>query len=510
MSNLRQDWYRLIAVGNRSGGIGYFTCIGIFLLGLNLYAPAPPTILQRVLASATAVLAFGVIWLWVYRADNEAEIGFLPIMTVVYFLEYPFTIFTQKFYQMNFGYGEYLLSNEAVDKALALSLIGLPMIVLGFYWPGRKAIAEKLPRFQMKWRDRDVVEFMAVGFAIMSLATFLIAFRIKLSDATQAYLSLPGEFFFLSLATLFILQLQGQLSFASKVLMWGVLIPLRVVLGMSQGTLALGMVVVMALAITYATIRRRVPWIVFIIGFGGFVVLQPVKGDFRKTVFLKGTINKDEPQSEKLAAFMNSAEVGWSVVQSFDLKDVVSIATARLSDILIFATVVERTPQDTPYWYGASFYRLLFFPIPRILYPEKPNYLEGNVLGHQYAMIGDDDYVTSINLAQLIELYGNFGPPGVIFGCLVFGIIYRTIHDCFVHPSCGLGSLVTGIYFFTHLIDIENSTASIFGGLLLESIVVLIFFFSIRLAEEFCAGARLRLRSAGSQEKVLATSARYR
>ena len=513
MKSLNRDWYGLLSgrAASRRGGTAFWLILAALVIALNLYAPASPTLIERVLASAIALFAFGVIWRWTYRGDGRAELGFLPTMLVIYFLENALSIFTQKFYQMNFDFGDYLLDSAAIDKALVLSLVGVALIVGGYYWPGRTKVAEVLPRFQMRWRDRNAVLLTASAFMAIGLLAFLIFYRSSLDASKQAYLSLIGDFFFPSLIALFILQLEGELNLGLTLLLWGVLIPARMVMGMAQGQFGLGMFVAMALVITYTTIRRRVPWFIFLVGFLAFVMMQPVKSSLRQSVFLKGDVNKEQAQSEKVVALFDSAQRGLVVLQTFELKDVIALATQRLDDILVFATLVERTPDQVPYWGGSSYYRLLFVAIPRILFPEKPDYIEGNVFGHQYAMLQSDDYVTSINLPQVAELYGNFGPIGLIVGCVLLGIVYRTIHDCFLHEHAGLGAIVAGLYLFTHLLDIENSTAAIFGGLLIESITVVIFHCSIRVSEAILATIRLNrpiaangfgVRLASSAEKI--------
>jgi hypothetical protein len=220
-------------------------------------------------------------------------------------------------------------------------------------------------------------------------------------------------------------------------------------------------------------------------------VLQPVKASFRQSIWGQNQMTKEVGSSDKAGALFDTAQRGWAVLQAFDFVDVVSIATTRLTDVLVFATVVERTPLDIPYWGGSSFHRLASVPIPRLLYPEKPDYMEGNVFAHEYAMLGPDNFTTSINIPQVTELYGSFGPLGVVVGCLLLGIAYRTINDLFIHEKCGLGAIVVVIYLSTHLVDIENAISDIFGGLFFESIVALLFHYGIRLTETVLEARRL-------------------
>ena len=346
MNNLDQDWYGLLCrrATNRPGGRLLWLALLVFVVVLNLYAPAPLTVTERVLASGIILLAVGMIWYWTYRGGGEAEIGFLPAMLIVYFLEYGFTIFTQKALVVNAYIDVRELQPEAIEKALLLSLGGLVLILCGYYWPGRRTVAKYLPKFRMSWRDKNAVQWTSLIFMVVGLLMFFVLVRTNFSESTQAYVSLTSEFFFLGMITLLVFLFEGELSLTLKVIVAGVLIPARIFLGMAQGQLGLGMLVVMAVVVTYATMRRRLPWSIFVVGFGAFVVLQPVKVGLRQEIMINNQMTTEVSQSEKAAALIAYTERGWAFIESFDLTDVVSIATLRLADILVFATLVERTP----------------------------------------------------------------------------------------------------------------------------------------------------------------------
>lgn len=344
----------------------------------------------------------------------------------------------------------------------------------------------------MQWRNKNAVELVSLCSAGLAMVVFVASFQLKLSPEIQAYVNLPSEFFYLAIIALLMLQLEGEMSWRFTVLLWVVLIPLRAVIGFAQGALGFAMIEAAALLITYSTLRRRIPWVVFILGFAAFFFMQPIKGLMRSMVFAGRAANSEQGQGQKFSALAISGEQGLAVVESLDPGDLLAIATNRLAGIMVLATVVDLTPEDVPYWNGASYYPFLFLPIPRLIYPEKPNALPGNVFAHKYGMLAPENWEVSINLMQLLELYGNFGPVGVILGSILIGMIYRTINDLFLHRGSGLGALVGAVYLFTHLTDIENAASGIFGGLALESVVILMFHLSIRFTE--CAFAARNLR----------------
>ena len=126
--------------------------------------------------------------------------------------------------------------------------------------------------------------------------------------------------------------------------------------------------------------------------------------------------------------------------------------------------------------------------IPRLLYPEKPAYLPGNVLGHRYDLVQPYDYITSINMPQLVEFYINFGPLALALGGILIGMLYRIVNDLFMEPA-HLGSSVTGIFILARFSDIENSAIWVFGANLLMGILVVALFHAIIRFSEVATAA---------------------
>jgi hypothetical protein len=485
VKNLPQDWYAYVrqSAGDRESGYSFWIGVAMLLLVLNLYSPAGPTPPERLLASGIIVFAAAAIWHWLYRGHGEAEFGFLPVVMVLYALECAVPIFTLKIYSMDV-FATVALPDAVVEKSLLLVLCGMAGILLGYCRCGHLRIAKALPRLGMHWRDKSVLTTMGFAFAALGVVDFFITQQLKLSPEIQAYVNRPADFFHLSIIAFFVFQLRGQLRWRYVILLWLVLIPGYAVLGTAQGVLGPAIFEGMGLLIAYATIRRRIPWAMFALGFAAFFFMQPIKGGLRSMVFYKGGWqNTEQNQFDKLEALALVGKQGLQVVQTLDPRDLLAIASERLAGIMVFATVANRTPEQVPYWHGVTYYPLLFVAIPRFLYRDKPSEVPGNVLGHQYQLLPTDDYYSSINLMQLLELYGNFGPIGVVLGSIVIGMIYRTINDLFLREGCGLGALVGGIYLFSHLADIENAASDVFGSLLLESITLMIFYFAIRFAE---------------------------
>ena len=143
----------------------------------------------------------------------------------------------------------------------------------------------------------------------------------------------------------------------------------------------------------------------------------------------------------------------------------IDMASMRLAQFTVFGEVIADTPAMVPFWEGESFYPILFKPIPRFIMPDKPEEMSGTWFGHRYGLITTENITTSINLPQLVELYGNFGLIGVIVGMFIFGLIYRLLIEMYVHPGMGLGALVGGVYVSSKLLDIGSAASLTFGAI---------------------------------------------
>ncbi len=101
----------------------------------------------------------------------------------------------------------------------------------------------------------------------------------------------------------------------------------------------------------------------------------------------------------------------------------------RLSyPVSAFSMVVEKTPSEVPYWDGESYTPLVYKWIPRFIWPDKPSEQMGQIFGHRYKILRDDDLSTSMNTPIIAESYMNFsyfGTFGVmIIMALVIGNVY--------------------------------------------------------------------------------------
>ena len=171
------------------------------------------------------------------------------------------------------------------------------------------------------------------------------------------------------------------------------------------------------------------------------------------------------------------------------LRQSLAAAAQRLDLLLPLAWAAAQTPQPQPYLRGETYYPLLFKPVPRFLYPEKPT--EVADLGQRYGLIAAENETNRYNLHQLGELYLNFGIAGALAGMFLLGAALRAIYGMFCRPGAPLLTLAAGAHLLTVLLAGMESLASATWGFALWYAVFLALLYAVQAAVNW----QLRIRN---------------
>ena len=320
----------------------------------------------------------------------------------------------------------------------------------------------------MIWRRIGNIKLSGLLFSIVGLLLFIVGRALALPLSFAQLLTFASELCLFGACILFALQLTNELGLASGLFLWAVLVPMRLWLGLGTGLTSEGLIVALLLIFTYASLRHRLPWIIIIVGGLSFCIIRPAEQSFRALTWRGGTMeNATISDKSALLAGMLRETLSDSLGEANGANEMVQFSMRRLgTDSLTLADVLHDTPQIVPYWNGATYYPLLFKPVPRALFPDKPEEITGQTFGHRYGLLNQSNFETSYNLPQLIEGYINFGLPGVVITMLLFGVLYRLVQLIFIHPNMGFGALVSGIYLSVKLLQIESATSLVLGDLI--------------------------------------------
>jgi hypothetical protein len=473
------EWYARITTlrpGSASPGkaLKLLAAVAIALIALNLYAPGAPTILERVFASAILASLALPVWLWMSGADRT--IPFMPFLTLMFIYSYALPVFLLRHYVI--GLFKPPIAPHFITLALGYSLLALYCMFAGYYGPARWLFAPILPRFNLQWRDERVVRMVALMLGVGGL--FLSSSHGLPGSLAQigvfaADLSMVG------ICTLVALQLAGRLDRITSAFVWGFLLPVRIAIGLGGGSSGGPLMVGVAVAIIFASVRRSIPWKTLLLGtIAAVFIIRPAEVPYRAATWSGRQSDAGEIEKGRLYGdILYRITIGGEV----DPQTLIEFGSLRLAQFTTFGEVIADTPAMVPFWGGETYYPILFKPIPRAVWPDKPEEMSGQTFGHRYAMISAGNTGTSINLPQLVELYANFGLIGVIAGMFLFGLIYRLLIEMYVHPGMGLGAMVGGVYVLSKLLDIGSATSMVFGGIPWSIIFIALIGLLMRAAE---------------------------
>ncbi|MGC1189518.1 MAG: hypothetical protein WA861_02965 [Candidatus Binatus sp.] len=477
----RDEWYALVSTprpGSASLGkaLKLAASVVVALIALNLYAPGAPTVLERAFASAILASLALPVWLWMSGADRT--IPFMPFLTLVFAYYFALPVFLLRKFAVEVFKPP--IPEHYITLALGYSLLGLYCLFAGYYGPAKWLFAPILPRFNLQWRDLRVVKMIAL----------MVAFGGLLASSSNVLEFLPenlaqigvfaGDLSMIGICALVALHLAGKLDWITAAVAWGFLIPVRVAVGLGSGSAASGLIVGIAVVMMFASVRRTIPWKMMLLGTVALFILRPAEVPYRMATW--GGRMANAGAIEKARAF---GEIVYRITigGAVDPRALIEMASMRLAQFTIFGEVIADTPAMVPFWRGESLYPILFKPIPRFIMPDKPEELSGGWFGHRYGLITAANTTTSINLPQIVELYGNFGLTGVVAGMFLFGLIYRLLIEMYVHPGMGLGALVGGIYISSRLLDIGSATSLTLGAIPWSMILIALIHLIVQLGE---------------------------
>lgn len=153
------------------------------------------------------------------------------------------------------------------------------------------------------------------------------------------------------------------------------------------------------------------------------------------------------------------------------LRFVLAKSLHRISHLGDLASAMMLTPDTIPYLAGATYYPLLFKPIPRFLWKDKPEENSGQVYGHRYNVLHPTDRTTSANLSVVTEAWINGGWTVVVLSAVAFGLLIHLLWAYLIGEASGIGNAVLGMVFIASGAATESSMNLVAGGIIYGIIV---------------------------------------
>ncbi|MGC4065901.1 MAG: hypothetical protein QM784_14875 [Polyangiaceae bacterium] len=249
-------------------------------------------------------------------------------------------------------------------------------------------------------------------------------------------------------------------------------------------------------ALVFIVARQKFPlWLAPVLGLGYFLVVAPLVGVMRGERISSDLANESD-FAVLASRSVQKTELGTSnIEQLYVILRHLDRAGPRM-----LGAIVETTGRTTPFENGGTYVWALQTAVPRFIWPEKPDMSVGNVVGHKYLVIAEDDEVTAISPGLIGEMYMNFGYVGAIFGMFVLGIVTVLIQEFLLRfvGTAGLAYFFTG-YFFSQ----ESAVAHCVIPSLKSSLLIYVGLTAIRFISDHCNhGFRLEAPTSSHPESV--------
>ena len=411
------------------------------ILALNLYAPADPPALQRLMASLLLGLCALPTLMW--ASDRDWGHSLMPLLGVTYALNFGTPVFLLTSLRGSWFGREFIIEDSIINTVLFLALAGWALLLVGYFGLVRPRVAGKLPRFNVIPDDnRKLVIALAVVIGLAA-APFLyldnasvVAFysgETLLPPGTAFPVELLGQFTILSILVLFYLHLRGELVLAGKAFMW-LMVSYYVLLGVSTGLVNQGLNAIFALFIAWVVTAPKPTWRGTIYGVITaavlIFVLLPIRQDLRVLIWTHGVdadtstrISSSEFSPSAVPAGLVVEESGYDIflmdgVLTYSHKDPAICATEHTGGFALshFLHIFPVNAEDLPAHRAEYRYDNLDFPVSeggdvvdgRCVYQVRlPNYDISSIRTGLYTQVwsqppGEEDEILGERRAGLI------------------------------------------------------------------------------------------------------------
>ena len=239
-----------------------------------------------------------------------------------------------------------------------------------------------------------------------------------------------------------------------------------VTFGVVAGVLTGGMENLFRLTTTVITVRwvhfRRFSVVGVVALLMVYTILQPAKAKFRAQIWVQHGSQEAPTYVDRIEAWRVSIEDLWSSRDAAQTSGDAAVGRfLELDPILHAFTLI---PGRVPFAEGAAWKNILYAPIPRLFWPDKPTTSD---LTRDYGIAFNlQDAVgvrsTSILLSLVVDGYWNFGWPGIVFASVLSGLWVGVCQTMYAGDHWALQAAGTAQF---ALIYIIGSFALLYAGI---------------------------------------------
>ncbi|MCR9095933.1 MAG: O-antigen polysaccharide polymerase Wzy family protein [bacterium] len=372
--------------------------------------------------------------------------------------------------------GDQFVVAQDVVSAQWIALMGLVALLLAYANPALGAAIRRLPPLRHDW-PTGTTTAVATGMLVVGWA-----FTVVLAAAASSSGLGSGFSSTLSSAQLFALillvrewELRRNRGMLIALL---VLVPIATIFGALTGSKREALNAVAIVVITRMVIKETIGWRWVVLGVLGIAILYPFNRYYQDYLIGGARTSAVEALADP-GRIVNSLSRFVAESNVFDLLEEGLDATAlRIDGLGVTSVIVRETPGLVPYQNGRTIALIFVAPIPRAIWPDKPEFTVGQWVTDTYSHGLD----TRTAPTQIGELYFNFGWVGVLVGMLVLGSLMRVMSEALTGEHATAASMLVSIvviyYFCTKF---ESAIAKQYSNVLFAVVPLILVHAAIRI-----------------------------
>lgn len=356
-----------------------------------------------------------------------------------------------------------IIDEKYIDEISVYTSLSIVLIYIGYFgfYNHVKPMSSTKIKFNEAQNKKLIYFFIFLGVLYRIGTTVAPGIVATLSNIIQILFYAPSIVFALYALYLLRYKFKGGINLmhvmALAFILFEFLIRLSTTLIANVGIIFLGVLLV------YYREKRRIPIAYVLIA---VFILFPIYNSRKYFRYITEKQNVELSQVDMGRNLLQKSydeETQQEVQKFYSRENTFNKEHNRFENLSFISHVVLQHKLDLkPFLYGETFYWLPLVPIPRILFPAKPQNLLSTELATSYGLRGIESSA-SINFPMLVEAYINFDFEGMLILSLCFGIFLKWFSAKF---GFGLGDInlliiLNSLKQFTHA---EGNITLVFGA----------------------------------------------
>ena len=416
-----------------------------------------------------SLLGLAIIWvallpsLFFLQDGDQTPIPFFPLAGIFYAIFFGFPIFFTSFLPTRNGV--LILYNKVtipfIDvNVLAIVLAALVLMLVAFYG-AKQSVFRQLVSLKIKGTENSTAVNML--FWLLAVVHFLYEF-IPLLKTISSIGQFTGPVIYVAIGGLFLQWNSGKLSNVQVLVLAFIVMPLEIRIRGSE-FLITPMLLLFLFMILVLWREKKIKIVAGLtVASLCLISIYDLTSALRtyrvQNINMIKAISQFYVQGKDTLDFENDRQITIYYDRFVPLMH-------RISQVWVFQTVVQSTPDKTPYWQGETYKPLLTSFIPRVFYPGKPKEQMGFKFGMKYGFLGQNNApTTSINIPWITEFYANFGLWGVLIGMSLIGLFLAFLDKIFNADGMNNVEFVVGTTLIFPLVYPESNFSVMTGSML--------------------------------------------